>query len=91
MPRKQLESQLSRELGENWSDSFSEFDYVPIAAASIGQVHRGVLKSNGQLVALKVQYPGVADSIKSDLGNLKRLITMTNLTPKGLYIDNIIQ
>jgi len=41
-------------------------------------------------VAVKIQYPTVADSIKSDLNNLKMLVTMTNILPPGLFIDNII-
>ena len=91
MPKKQLYAQLEAELGQNWKDRFETFDPTPIAAASIGQVHRAVLKHSGALVALKVQYPGVANSIESDLLNLKRLISFTNLAPKGLYLDEIIR
>jgi aarF domain-containing kinase len=61
-----------------------------VAAASIGQVHRGKLL-NGALVAIKIQYPGVSDSIESDLLNLKRLVQMTNILPPGLYIDQILK
>ena len=63
---------------------------MPIAAASIGQVHRGTLK-DGTNVVIKVQYPGVADSISSDLNNLKLLVSATNLLPPGLYIDEVIR
>lgn len=90
MPRKQLEGQLTKHLGENWREKFSEFDYVPIAAASIGQVHRGKLL-DGTEVAIKIQYPGVAESIDSDLQNLKTLVRVTNLLPPGLFVDNIIK
>lgn len=90
MPKAQLHQQLTSELGEDWRDRFLEFDDVPIAAASIGQVHRGTLRS-GERVAVKIQYPGVADSIESDLLNLKRLVTYTNILPRGLYIDEIIR
>ena len=45
---------------------------------------------DGSDVAVKIQYPTVADSIKSDLNNLKMLVTMTNILPPGLFIDNII-
>lgn len=90
MPRAQLHEQLIAELGENWRERFKEFDDVPIAAASIGQVHRATLLS-GERVAIKIQYPGVADSIESDLKNLKRLVTYTNILPRGLYIDEIIR
>ena len=63
-----------------------------IAAASIGQVHRAVLKDDKHTsVVVKVQYPGVADSISSDLNNLKLLVGATNLLPPGLYIDEIIK
>lgn len=90
MPKRQLEAQLTAQLGENWKDRFKEFDPVPIAAASIGQVHRAVLH-NGTVIALKIQYPGVAESIDSDLNNLKTLVRMTNLLPPGLFIDSIIK
>jgi aarF domain-containing kinase len=60
------------------------------AAASIGQVHKGKLH-DGTAVAIKIQYPGVGDSIESDLINLKRLVQMTNILPPGLYIDQIIK
>mgnify|MGYP001077253883 CR=1 FL=1 len=49
-------------------------------------MHRAALHS-GELVAVKVQYPGVARSINSDIDNLTKLLTMVNLTPRGLYLD----
>nr|KAJ3420702.1 hypothetical protein HK105_005356 [Polyrhizophydium stewartii] len=90
MPQWQLEGVLKQELGAKWADKFAEFDMVPIAAASIGQVHRAVLHS-GQTVAVKVQYPGVADSISSDLANLKSILLLGSMLPKGLYLDNSIR
>lgn len=90
MPQTQLYKQLSNQLGEDWRKAFSEFVDKPIAAASIGQVHKGALL-DGTSVVVKIQYPGVAQSITSDLGNLKAIVTMTNLLPKGLYIDEIIR
>jgi ABC1 atypical kinase-like domain len=90
MPRKQLEQQLENQLGADWQKKFQDFDYVPIAAASIGQVHKAKLL-DGTVVAMKIQYPGVADSIDSDLNNLKRLVTVTNALPPGLFIDQIIK
>ena len=90
MPQKQLVSQLNEQLGVGWRSRFSSFEDIPIAAASIGQVHRGILL-DGTVVAMKVQYPGVADSIESDLNNLRTLISLTNLFPEGLFIDQIIK
>jgi len=62
-----------------------------MAAASIGQVHRATLKSDGREVVVKVQYPGVAESIESDLANLNLLVKATGLAPPGLFIDEIIR
>ena len=90
MPSSQLHNQLRSQLGTDWRSKFLEFDEKPIAAASIGQVHKAKLP-NGRAVAVKIQYPGVARSIASDLNNLKLLVTMTNLVPRGLYIDEIMR
>ncbi len=90
MPVSQRDQVLSRNLGADWRDLFFSFDDVPMAAASIGQVHGAILRSNGQRVAVKVQYPGVADSIDSDLNNLSILLTASRLLPKGLYLEKTI-
>ena len=55
MPRKQLEKTLVNELGEKWREQLSDFDYKPIAAASIGQVHKATLL-DGRVVAMKVGF-----------------------------------
>ncbi|PKS05370.1 hypothetical protein jhhlp_008744 [Lomentospora prolificans] len=90
MPSYQRDKVLVSNLGENWRDLFEEFEETPIAAASIGQVHKATLKSTGKAVAVKIQFPGVADSINSDLDNLGILLTATKLLPKGLYLDKTI-
>lgn len=54
------------------------------------QVHRAVMKDGFQ-VAMKIQYPGVADSIESDIENVKLLLNYTNLIPEGLYLDRAIK
>jgi predicted unusual protein kinase regulating ubiquinone biosynthesis (AarF/ABC1/UbiB family) len=59
---------IERELGSHPDVLFEEWDEVPIAAASIGQVHRAITR-DGRAVAVKVQYPGIAEAITSDLGN----------------------
>ena len=90
MPPSQRNRVLSSNLGADWRALFSAFDENPLAAASIGQVHRATLASNSQSVAVKVQYPGVASSIDSDLSNLAILLTASRLLPKGLYLDKTI-
>lgn len=90
MPAWQRDRVLVSNFGENWRDLFGEFEETPIAAASIGQVHRATLKSNGKRVAVKIQFPGVADSINSDLDNLSILLTATKLLPRGLYLNKTI-
>ncbi|KAG9146993.1 hypothetical protein Leryth_005247 [Lithospermum erythrorhizon] len=90
MPKSQLNQVLDAELGANWSSRLTCFDYEPMAAASIGQVHRAVTK-DGIEVAMKIQYPGVADSIESDIENLKLLLKYTNLLPEKLYLDNAMK
>src|SRR5438045_2831727 len=73
MPAYQRDKVLASNLGMGWRELFSAFDEKPIAAASIGQVHNAILKSTGERVAVKIQYPGVANSIGSDLSNLSIL------------------
>ncbi|GMI66678.1 ABC transporter 1 [Hibiscus trionum] len=90
MPRSQLNQVLDAELGPGWSTKLTSFDYEPLAAASIGQVHRAVTK-DGMEVAMKIQYPGVANSIESDIENVKLLLDYTNLIPEGLYLDRAMK
>ncbi|XVF72864.1 hypothetical protein PTKIN_Ptkin12aG0154900 [Pterospermum kingtungense] len=90
MPRSQLNQVLDAELGSDWSSKLTSFDYEPMAAASIGQVHQAVTK-DGKDVAMKIQYPGVADSIESDIENVKLLLDYTNLIPEGLYLDRAMK
>lgn len=90
MPAWQRDRVLVDNLGKEWRELFDTFEEKPIAAASIGQVHRATLRSNGAEVAIKIQFPGVADSINSDLDNLGILLTATRLLPKGLYLNKTI-
>lgn len=90
MPPSQRNRVLAANLGHEWRELFSTFEEKPLAAASIGQVHSATLKSTGERVAVKIQYPGVAGSIDSDLNNLAVLLTASRLLPKGLYLDKTI-
>jgi aarF domain-containing kinase len=91
MPAWQRDRVLVANLGQDWRELFGEFAEKPMAAASIGQVHSATLKSTGKKVAVKIQFPGVADSINSDLDNLGILLTATKLLPKGLYLNKTIE
>ncbi|KAG0306013.1 hypothetical protein BGZ98_003109 [Dissophora globulifera] len=91
MPEKQMRKVMTQTMGSNWESEFTDFGIVPIAAASIGQVHKAIHRATGMPVAVKVQYPGVAASIDSDLSNLKTLVVMSNLLPRGMYLDNTIK
>lgn len=90
MPSSQKEMVLAKELGDSWREKFSEFDEKPFAAASIGQVHKATLHDNTPVV-VKIQYPGVGLSIESDIDNLVRLVSMTSMLPKGLYIEHAVE
>lgn len=61
-----------------------EVDETPIAAASLGQAHKARRRKDGLPLCVKIQYPGVASAIDSDIKTLSRLLLMTRLTPKGL-------
>ena len=89
MPQWQMEIILKKELGNDWETKFKEFDKDAIAAASLGQVHKATLH-DGTEVAVKVQFQGVAESISSDVNNLRWLFSF-GILPKGLYVDNILK
>ena len=83
-------SVLERELGQRTESAFAEFDWEPLAAASIGQVHAARLH-DGREVAVKIQYPGVAQAIRADLKNTELLATflglMFGLSPRKMSFD----
>ncbi len=66
-----LREHMCRELGADPSEVFDEFEPEAFAAASLGQVHRARIKGSSQRVAVKVQYPDIARTIRDDLRNLK--------------------
>lgn len=72
LPSSRVQAVLRTELGPQWRDRFRSIDLRPAAAASIGQVHRGVLAS-GETVAVKIQYPGADQALRSDLRQIERL------------------
>lgn len=73
---------MRKELGDDWKSKFGSFEVKPFAAASIGQVHAGTLP-NGREIAIKIQYPGVAQGIESDIDNLMSVLKVWNIFPQG--------
>lgn len=90
MPMSQLVKILENEWGNSWSDHFERFSFVPSAAASIGQVHEAITR-NGLRLAIKVQYPGVRESIDSDVNNVATLLRISGLLPETLDIQEILE
>ena len=88
LPFKQVEKLLREELGAKPSTVFSEFEEEAFAAASIGQVHRAVTLE-GRPVAVKVQYPGVAEAVDTDLRNLTLLLPLVKRLAPGLDVKAI--
>jgi predicted unusual protein kinase regulating ubiquinone biosynthesis (AarF/ABC1/UbiB family) len=89
MPLEQVRRVLGREYGKGWERRFVRFDWEPIAAASIGQVHRARTR-DGRELALKIQYPGVARSIASDVDNVAALLKLFNLLPFDVDVAGIV-
>ncbi|MFT5766673.1 MAG: putative unusual protein kinase regulating ubiquinone biosynthesis (AarF/ABC1/UbiB family) [Halioglobus sp.] len=85
MPIEQLEAAMTEAYGPDWQTLFYNFEYAPLAAASIGQVHR-TISPDGREIVLKIQYPGVAQSIDSDVDNISTLLRMSGLLPDELDI-----
>ena len=88
-----VQQEIERELGAPMNELFVEFDESPIAAASIGQVHRAIVRladGNEQAVAVKVQYPGVAEAIDADLRTANLLGTMLALGFKSLNPEDMV-
>jgi predicted unusual protein kinase regulating ubiquinone biosynthesis (AarF/ABC1/UbiB family) len=86
MPAAQLHRVLGREYGKGWVGRFARFDEAPLAAASIGEVHRARTR-DGRELALKIQYPGVARSIDADVDNVAALLRLLDVLPPGASVD----
>ena len=89
MPPAQLKQVLTDSYGPDFRTLFRSFDTRPLAAASIGQVHRA-LAPDGRALAVKLQYPGVRDAIDSDLDNVAALIRWSGLWPRELDIAPLL-
>ena len=89
MPARQLDKVLKEEWGPDWRKQFRWFNPRPIAAASIGQVHKALTR-DGEQLAIKVQYPGIANSIDSDVDNVMTLLRVAGFAPPELEIDKLL-
>ncbi|MGW3336042.1 ABC1 kinase family protein [Streptomyces sp. NPDC001009] len=89
MPTRTVHAVLEERMGEDWRELFLEFEDKPSAAASIGQVHRGVWH-DGREVAVKVQYPGAGEALVSDLNQLSRFVRLLGPLIPGMDIKPLI-
>jgi predicted unusual protein kinase regulating ubiquinone biosynthesis (AarF/ABC1/UbiB family) len=90
MPRHQLDRVLAVAWGNNWRGKFAWFSDSPIAAASIGQVHRA-RTHDGRDLAIKVQYPGIRDSIDGDIDNMAGMMRLSGMVPSGLDLKPLFE
>lgn len=81
---------LAEHLGPDWRELFREFDDRRAAAASIGQVHRGVWH-DGRAVAVKVMYPGARAAVESDLVQLRRISTLASVFLPGADVKSVTE
>lgn len=89
MPAAAVFQIMQDELGDDWRERFQEFEDEPAAAASIGQVHRGI-SHDGRDVAIKIQYPGAKQALKSDFRQLARMTKMFSILTPGLDVKPLL-
>lgn len=87
-PWSEVRPILEKELGS--LQGFASIEEQAVHAASIAQVHRGVLP-DGRVVAIKIQYPGLAEHVQSDLAGMKRLLKVANMLPNSANYDHVFQ
>jgi predicted unusual protein kinase regulating ubiquinone biosynthesis (AarF/ABC1/UbiB family) len=85
---KAIEKCLLKELGPT-KLKLLNIDETPTACASLGQVHKAVIKKTGQVIALKIQYPGVDKAIESDIKALRMILGMAQMMPLIPHMDHI--
>jgi predicted unusual protein kinase regulating ubiquinone biosynthesis (AarF/ABC1/UbiB family) len=90
MPTSRVHAVLARELGADWKKRFRRVEPLPAAAASIGQVHRAVWH-DGRTVAIKVQYPGADDALRSDLRQIGRLSRVFAPFTGGMDVKPLVE
>lgn len=90
MPPEVVHRVMAEEFGADWRSSFTSFDDKPAASASIGQVHRGMW-IDGTEVAIKIQYPGAAKALRSDLRQIARVARLFGVLVPGLDIKALVE
>ena len=90
MPKAQVEQVLIKSWGKDWVKRVKSFDFVPLASASIGQVHLATTKKGGS-IAIKLQYPGVRQSIDSDVDNVASLLRFSGLVPSTMDLKPFLK
>ncbi|MGI9084795.1 MAG: ABC1 kinase family protein [Aeromicrobium sp.] len=95
MPPGVVHRVMTAELGTGWREQLPEFDDIPAAAASIGQVHRATWfdgpGSDGIAVAVKIQYPGAAKALRSDLRQVARLSRLFSIIAPAVDVKGIVE
>ncbi|GLX86009.1 ubiquinol-cytochrome c reductase [Thalassotalea loyana] len=89
MPHSQLVNTIEEQWGKDWLDKLGYMELRPFAAASIGQVHLGYGLS-GEKLAIKIQYPGVAKAIESDVDNVAVLLKLSGLIPPQIDMEPLL-
>ncbi len=89
LPARAVHRVLATDLGPDWRSHFRQFDDRPAAAASIGQVHRGVWE-DGRTVAIKIQYPGAGQALLSDFTQLSRVARLFSVLMPGLEVKPLL-
>jgi predicted unusual protein kinase regulating ubiquinone biosynthesis (AarF/ABC1/UbiB family) len=90
MPMSEVVAVMQGAFGEGWEHHFQRFSFTPMAAASIGQVHAAV-SQDGRALALKIQYPGIRQSIDSDVDNVATILNITRLVPGNVDLQPLLQ
>ncbi|OBF64986.1 ABC transporter ATP-binding protein [Mycobacterium sp. 852002-51971_SCH5477799-a] len=89
LPAAKVHRVLDAQLGIKWRDRFQSFDDIAVAAASIGQVHKGVWR-DGREVAVKIQYPGADEALRADLKLIQRFSWIAKQVVPGADVDRLV-
>ncbi|MDY6870611.1 MAG: AarF/UbiB family protein [Actinomycetota bacterium] len=89
LPAAKVHRVLDAQLGTKWRERFASFDDMPIASASIGQVHKAVW-SDGREVAVKIQYPGADEALRADLKTMQRMVSVLKQLSPGADVEGVV-